>query len=64
MAWLQLIALNFFIEFDAIFMFYNKPYGKKSDRQKEEEISIIQCMLFNYQMLCFSEFVADTNRRQ
>lgn len=63
-AWLQLILLNFLIEFDAIFVFYFTPYGKYEKRQKEEGISIVQCMLFNYQMLCFSELVSDLTRRE
>jgi hypothetical protein len=32
--WLQLIVINFWIEFKGIFFVYFKPYGKNSEKQK------------------------------
>ena len=55
--WLQLIVINFWIEFKGIFFIYFRPYRKDSEKQIEVEKNIKTDMLFNYSMFCLSNFV-------
>lgn len=55
--WLQLFMINFLIEIDGIFIFGSRPYGPRSEKQAQVQNVILTTMVFNYSMLCLTDFV-------